>query len=53
MKPLHLAIIVAALGIGIGLGYSLYENESVAVTASQETPDMPEKTGQAAGLFLS
>lgn len=43
MKPLHLAIIVAALGIGIGLGYSLYENESVAVTASQETPDMPEK----------
>jgi len=43
MKPFHLAIIVAALGVGIGLGYSLYQKESVTVTTPKEIADKPEK----------
>jgi thiol-disulfide isomerase/thioredoxin len=46
MKPVQLIIIIAALGIGLGLGYSLYEKDLANASSSQETAIKHEKLDQ-------
>ena len=46
MKPVHLIIIIAALGIGLGLGYSLYKKDIPNVPNSQPLTKQAEKLDQ-------
>ena len=43
MKPLHLIIIISALGIGLGFGYSLYEQDTDPVALAQNVAVKSEK----------
>lgn len=43
MTPVRLIIIIAALGMGLGLGYSLYEKDTSDITSSQNISQQPEK----------
>ncbi|MBT8438646.1 MAG: TlpA family protein disulfide reductase [Gammaproteobacteria bacterium] len=43
MSPVHLIIIIAALGVGLGLGYSLYKKDSATVPTAEEIAAKPEK----------